>query len=378
MQRHVAQARHLELAEVAVLRLHVAGLDRGRRIAARRSNATTGCSALALQRRDAAMAPRIDDAGPHEEGQSGVAELAVAEQRSHVAQVAAPAADEQARAALRRQRVVRRSARGRRAPARRESRRTRCGPTAACRRRRRWPWPHSPAPLRRRRRRLRRTLARSGRPARRRRRSWRARAPRWRPSRAHRAIGRIACDHRLSAAPSQPYQRSCTAFHSDGVLRSSSSRPRPRARPSAKASSGRWQLAHDSVPSIDRRASKNRRSPSAMAAGRPACALPASSARGGGHGPWRTMRRDLVVAEVEQRRRRSHAAVRQRRPRARGELPPARARNGRVTAPRARASAAACGLRAADRRSRASGRACGTSALRRGRRPALSVETVAR
>ena len=50
--------------------------------------------------------------------------------------------------------------------------------------------------------------------------------------------GRIACDQMLSAPPSQPYQRSWAAFHSDGALRSSATRPNERARPSANACPG--------------------------------------------------------------------------------------------------------------------------------------------
>jgi hypothetical protein len=104
---------------------------------------------------------------------------------------------------------------------------------------------------------------------------------------------RIACDQMLSAAPSQPYQRSWTAFHSDGALRSRPTRPIERGRPSANACAGAWQLA-PGQRAVDRQAPIEEQAPAEIDAHGSAGARVARIARrggGGGHGPCWRMRR---------------------------------------------------------------------------------------
>src|SRR6185295_14699086 len=99
------------------------------------------------------------------------------------------------------------------------------------------------------------------------------------------SIGRMLCAHRLSCAPSQPYQRYNPTFSRLGVLRSTSSRPKPRGLESWNWRKGTWQVAHSTEPVPERRGSKNRRSPSAIASGLPETRLLASLRGEGGHGP---------------------------------------------------------------------------------------------
>src|SRR5688500_4980209 len=106
------------------------------------------------------------------------------------------------------------------------------------------------------------------------------------PSSRRSRIGRMLCDHRLSAPPSQPYQRPSRAFMRVGVLRSTSAAARPRTRLSVQLRSGTWQVPQEKRPSADRRVSKNRRSPSSSAARLPEARLVGSVACGAGQGPW--------------------------------------------------------------------------------------------
>src|SRR6185436_18969567 len=99
-------------------------------------------------------------------------------------------------------------------------------------------------------------------------------------------IGRMLCDRRLSAPPSQPYQRPRRTFISVGVLRSTSAAATPRALLSVQLRSGTWQVPQANLPLTERRVSKNRRSPSSTAARRPEARLVGSLALGTGQGPW--------------------------------------------------------------------------------------------
>jgi hypothetical protein len=184
-----------------------------------------------------------------------VGELAIAEQRPGMAQVAAAAADEQLQPALAPPGSAppppRRHAPARRGSGRRAWRRHQAADEGT----QRLGGQHQQRLVVVRRRRA-ESCAASGRPARHRRPAGGAGAPGGWPVRAGPAAGRSACDHRLSAAPSQPHQRWCTAFHSDGALRSSSSSP-PRQTAHAlaavgegQAASGRWQLAQAVTISI--------------------------------------------------------------------------------------------------------------------------------
>ena len=94
----------------------------------------------------------------------------------------------------------------------------------------------------------------------------------------------MLCAQSESFEPSQPNQRLKRALTMLGVLRSRSSRPKPRWRASWKLRNGAWQVAHRTEPGPDSRGSKNRRSPNAMASGFPDTRLLGSGRRGGGHG----------------------------------------------------------------------------------------------
>src|SRR5215510_4611062 len=65
--------------------------------------------------------------------------------------------------------------------------------------------------------------------------------------------------------------------------------PMPRRRLSVQLRSGTWQLPQALVPLPDRRGSKNRCVPSAMASGFPETRLVGSFGTGAGHGPWDRM-----------------------------------------------------------------------------------------
>src|SRR5882672_8527521 len=96
----------------------------------------------------------------------------------------------------------------------------------------------------------------------------------------------MLCDHRLSLAPSQPNQRPKRTLTTLGVLRSTSSSPKPRGRPSWKSRNGTWQVAHSTEPVPESRGSKNSRSPSAIASAFPETRLLGSRTSFGGQGPW--------------------------------------------------------------------------------------------
>ena len=96
---HAAQRRHLELAEVAVLQVDVARLQRGLPVA-RVAPAAEQVVGAGAQLGDAAVATGVDNAGAHKEGQADVGKFAVAEVRPAVAQSAATTADEELCAAL--------------------------------------------------------------------------------------------------------------------------------------------------------------------------------------------------------------------------------------------------------------------------------------
>src|SRR5580765_1646091 len=95
----------------------------------------------------------------------------------------------------------------------------------------------------------------------------------------------MLCDQRLSAPPSQPYQRPSRTFIRVGVLRSTSAAATPRTLLSVQLRSGTWQVPHEKRPLTDRRVSKNRRSPNSIAARRPEARLVGSAAGGVGQGP---------------------------------------------------------------------------------------------
>src|SRR5881394_1483951 len=117
-------------------------------------------------------------------------------------------------------------------------------------------------------------------------------------------MGRMLCDHRLSAPPAQPNQRPSRTFINVGVLRSTSAVAIPRTRLSVQLRSGTWQVAQANLPLPDRRVSKNSRSPSSIASALPDTPLLASLLSGAGQGPRRrTARISLSV------RRRSSAAT---------------------------------------------------------------------
>src|SRR5262245_24189595 len=102
-------------------------------------------------------------------------------------------------------------------------------------------------------------------------------------------MGRKLCDHRLSAAPSQPYQRCPRRFIKVGVVGSTSATPTPRRRLSFQLRSGTWQLAQAFLPLPERRGSKNRSVPRTMASAFPDTRLEGSRGTGAGHGPWDRM-----------------------------------------------------------------------------------------
>ena len=106
----------------------------------------------------------------------------------------------------------------------------------------------------------------------------------------------MLCAHRLSWAPSQPNQRWKRASTTVGVLRSTSSSPKPRARASWKWRNGAWQVAQSTEPVPESRGSKKSFSPSAMASRLPDTRLVGSGASGGGQGPWR---RILAISSFE-------------------------------------------------------------------------------
>ena len=230
--RDVAQRRHLELAEVAVLARDVARAGRGaagRIVVERAEQVVAAC----LEPADAFEPAGVHAPRSREERDADVVELAVGEAGADVADVALAPADEEREPALRRERIARcggvvaagqriaelverRAAGGQRflegrerlgdvdrdglvvGPGRRAERIAiaaerdrRCGA----------PWP----------------------------RCARSRCP----SRADRRIGRRLCAHRLSPAPSQPNQRCRCASATRGVLRSTRARPCARGSPSA-------------------------------------------------------------------------------------------------------------------------------------------------
>src|SRR5260221_1933909 len=118
--------------------------------------------------------------------------------------------------------------------------------------------------------------------------------------------GRMLCAHRLSLAPSQPNQRPKRTLSTLCVLRSTSSSPKPRGRPSWKPRNGTWQVAHSTEPVPERRGSKNSRSPSATASAFPETRLLGSRTVFGGHGPCARIFRlssseNLTASESEKR-----------------------------------------------------------------------------
>ena len=98
-ERHVAKTRHPELAEVAVAKANVAGLDGGGALGIVVEAAEQGVRAPA-QFADAAVSAGIDPAGFDEVGHAGIGELAVGKGRAEVAEGAVAPADEEAKAAL--------------------------------------------------------------------------------------------------------------------------------------------------------------------------------------------------------------------------------------------------------------------------------------
>src|SRR3954463_13349370 len=105
------------------------------------------------------------------------------------------------------------------------------------------------------------------------------------PSSRSSNIGLRLCDHRLSAPPSQPYQRDPRRFDTVGVLRSTTTLPTARRWLSVQLRSGTWHVAHEVSPTRDRRASKNRRVPNSIASDLPDTRLLLSGVEGAGHGP---------------------------------------------------------------------------------------------
>ena len=97
-ERHVAQARHPELAEVALAQANVAGLGGGGASGIVVEAAQQGIRARA-QLADAAVPAGIDPAGLDEMRHAGIGELAVGKGRAEMAEEAVAPADEQAQAA---------------------------------------------------------------------------------------------------------------------------------------------------------------------------------------------------------------------------------------------------------------------------------------
>ena len=97
-ERHVAQARHPELAEVALARANIAGLGGGGPLRIVIEAAQQGVRAPA-QFADAAVSAGIDPAGFDEMRHAGIGELAVGKRRAEMAEGAVAPADEQAQAA---------------------------------------------------------------------------------------------------------------------------------------------------------------------------------------------------------------------------------------------------------------------------------------
>ena len=97
-ERHVAQARHPELAEVALAQANVAGLGGGGASGIVVEAAQQGVRARA-QLADAAVPAGIDPAGLDEMRHAGIGELAVGKGRAEMAEEAVAPADEQAQAA---------------------------------------------------------------------------------------------------------------------------------------------------------------------------------------------------------------------------------------------------------------------------------------
>ena len=70
-------------------------------------------------------------------------------------------------------------------------------------------------------------------------------------------IGPLACSSRLGARPSQNWNSLKTEFSTVGLFRVPFFPPTPSATflPSANPFSGSWQVAHETVPSFERRLS---------------------------------------------------------------------------------------------------------------------------
>jgi hypothetical protein len=104
----------------------------------------------------------------------------------------------------------------------------------------------------------------------------------------------MLCDHRLSEAPSHPYQRPSRMFMSVGVLRSTSAAAAPRVWLSVQFRSGTWQVEHEKLPVADRRGSKKSSSPNTIASRLPDTRLLGSLLAGSGQGPCARMARISV------------------------------------------------------------------------------------
>src|SRR6476661_6172501 len=141
------------------------------------------------------------------------------------------------------------------------------------------------------------------------------------PSSRSSSIGRKLCDHRLSAAPSQPYQREPRRFETVGVLRSTTTLPIARRSLSVQLRSGTWHEAHDVSPTRERRASKKRRVPNSIASGLPDTRLLLSGVAGIGHGPcerivWISLSENVGAPAGRSSARLVHANITQVTPRA--------------------------------------------------------------
>ena len=296
--RHVAQRRHLELAEVAVLERDVPRAGRGapRRVVVVRCRAGCRGSPELADARRSGPDRRVPARRRTECRRRGTRRWTAADRRGTSCSCRC------------RRRSRGRAARGsdsapsppcRRARARRGSRRTACAGDRASPGTRRAPWPR-----RRRRASSSRRAARAERRdvqrravARRRARAPR-RARRRRPSRAGRASAAGSAPTGCRCAPSQPYQRWPPTFDERSACCGRRARvPCARGRPSVNARAGRWQVAHAMPPVLRQRRVVEQ--PLAERDRRRRCPTRDSTdpaTRGGGHGPSATMR--LTSASV--------------------------------------------------------------------------------
>jgi hypothetical protein len=300
--RHVAQRGDLELAEVAVLQVHVAGLG-GIAGPGVGMPATAGCGCCCKAwmppwRPGSTTPGRMKKPAP-------MSANSPLENSGPAWHSAAAAADEELQPALGGRRVARGRAASPRASASRK-RSKGVAPTPACRRRRPAPWPAAPAARRRRRAAARRKLRRqrqasSASPA-----ATGAGAPGCWPARAGRAAG--AAPATTGCRPRRPNPTSARAPRSTATARCG---PAPSAALRTRPAIGeglRWQVAAGTGQARAGRQPRLEEQPLPERDGRFGPAGPGiagSSAGAGGQGPWASTR--LRSAAVKARPRRWQA-----------------------------------------------------------------------